>query len=68
MDLNITQVGCTFKDSYGVIQGSMTGNQATVESTFTELKIQQCSGAIEDANLFVLLCESGCTSEYSLKQ
>lgn len=68
LDLNINQLGCTFKDTYGVIEGSMNGSDAVVESSFTELKIQQCSGTIDDPNQFTLECSSGCIAEYSIKE
>lgn len=68
LDLNINQLGCTFKDTYGVIEGSMNGSDAVVESSFTELKIQQCSGIINDPAQFTLECSSGCVAEYTIKE
>lgn len=67
LDLAVKQVGCTIKDSYSIVSGSFDGTFLTLESTFTELKIQECSGNVDDVSLFTLECTSGCSAEYELK-
>ena len=67
LDLELSQLGCNISDKYDVVSGSLVGHELTMESSFTELKIEHCVGPVQNVALFTLECTNGCSAEYALK-